>query len=168
MMAVAVAAVNLALLRAAYRAAWFVLLCSGPPFALLQVAAWRGWPDDGRPGRRFWLGYLAGGGLVTGALAWSLTAPGFPGPAWPWGTGSPGLRAAPGAYWLGAAGAAYWALARLWGPGGAGAVVAFVAALGVLYLPQVAAGAAGGWVARRRAARRAGAWPGPPPGDRPR
>jgi hypothetical protein len=63
-------AVHVALTRATTGGDFELPVVCGLPVILLELAAWRAWRDR-RPGRAFWLGYLALGGLVTGSLVWA-------------------------------------------------------------------------------------------------
>jgi hypothetical protein len=74
MAAVAMAAANLALVRAAVAGEPDVLLTAGPPVVGLQVAAWRAVTGRGAD-RAYWLGYLLLGGFATGTLIWGMAHP---------------------------------------------------------------------------------------------
>jgi hypothetical protein len=164
MAAVALVGANAALLRAAVRADIQMPLVVGPPFLLLEVAAWRA-RRDRRPGRAFWVGYLVLGGIVTGSAIWALTHSAEYGmlPNGTYGLVRPGsvLSVA----WLSGC---QWGIQLLMDLaalvlGRDAESVELVLAILVFYAPQIGAGIAGGLIGRglghRRHARVGGCHP---------
>lgn len=75
MIAVAVAAVDIALFRLASREGLEGVAVTAVPMLPLNIAIWLA-IRSARPGRAFWVGYLVVGGLVLGSWVWMLVWPG--------------------------------------------------------------------------------------------
>jgi hypothetical protein len=157
MAAVVVVAANLALARAlaGHDPDTFVILAV--PTLALGVGAWRAWRDR-RPGRRFWLGFLLAGLVVTGSLARGLTHPARYAP----GAGGLPMQVDRGSWhyrlWEPYIEALFnimeWAQGRLGGavPDIVGLAALMGAIWAMLLLPALLGGLAGRWLGRGRRA----------------